>query len=642
MAGIVAWMPATAQVTDLHVLSVEPSALQGRVFGAGGTARKIVAQASIAVDPFDPRNAGIADITLAPRDANGRVVAVADVVILEPAHANGTLIVEVPNRGRKLIGRFVDDAPSSFGRLSDSGDAGKGFLLSKGYTLVWIGWQGDIVPDGHLLGLSVPTLADITGPSRDEWVFGTRQSAQRQTVKLSYPAVKEEGASLTVRAHLRDARQKPEGLSFRFLDDSTLEINRPSGQPPNAIYEFVYTARAPKVLGLGFAALRDVAYFLGREGSAANPLARDGHPLMRHLLGFGVSQSGRALRDFLYQGFNEAANHRPVFDGLIMQVPGARRTFTNVRFGQPARNPGPNSDDLYPVDQFPMAYEASIDPHTNRRDGLLERCRASGTCPRIMQVDSEYEIWASHGSQTVTDPTGQHLGLPPEVRAYLIAGAPHYAFVDSVATSSPECRLPTSPLYAGPLMRALLVDMEGWVSRKISPPNSRYPMVADGTLVRAEIDTQYQGMSVLGYQGYVQPSYRTDASTGLPRIEGEYPVLTVRTDRDGHALGAIRLPEVAVPRATYIGWNPRSDVADGICTQLGARVPFARTYSERIATGDVRQSLDERYPRPKDYEQAIRKNVRSLVQQRLLLPIDASVALSRALNLVVSAAPIPR
>lgn len=646
LSGLAAWalaaavMPglAQAQVSRFEVLATEAPALQARSFGERGTATKTLARATLALDPADPRNAVIADLALAPRDAAGRITAVADVVILQPQRPNGTLLVEVPNRGRKLIGPGFDNAPPTYGRLGEAADAGTGFLLAQGYTLAWIGWQGDLPASGGkgaaALGINLPTLPGVTGPSRDEWVFTPKQTEAEQTVKLSYPAASREGAQLTVRARLQDQRSQPAGLAFRFVDDQTIAITRPAGQPADAIYEFTYTARDAKPMGMGLAALRDVAHFLRHDTSAANPLAAGGKPTMQTLLGTGISQSGRVLRDFVYLGFNESADHRPVYDGLLLQIPGARRSYTNARFAQPARNPGPNSDDLYPVDQFPMAYATSTDAQTGRTDGLLQRCTATSTCPRIMQVDSEYEMWASHGSQSLTDPQGQHLPLPANVRAYLVAGTPHFAAFDAVAKAEAGCRLPTSPIYAGPLMRALLTRMDAWVRSGTEPPPSQYPNVADDTLVPADHTSfpgQYHGLrTLLGYKAYATPSWRTDSASGLPTVLGPYPVLVPRTDDDGLALGAVRLPAVAVPRATYVGWNAKTTDPSGICTQQGATLPLAATRAERLARKDPRPSIAERYPTPDHYIAAVRAATWRLQQQGLLLPADAEAAVREA------------
>ena len=632
MLGAALSAQSFAGVTQFEVLQEQPQALQARVFGAAGTARKIIARATIAVDPADPRNQGIADLALGPRDAQGQVQARADVVLLQPQHPNGRLLVEVPNRGRKLIGLGMDNAPAQFDRLSEAGDAGDGFLLSQGYTLAWIGWQGDIPANGKgsPVGIQVPTLSGVTGPSRDEWVFTAKQTAAQQTVKLAYPAASHEGAQLTARARQRDARTQPAGLSWRFIDDQTLEIQRPASLPADAIYEFTYTARDPKLLGLGFAALRDVAQFLREDGSPTNPLARDGHSQISHVLGLGISQSGRVLRDFLYRGFNETAEHHRVYDGLLLQIPGARRSFTSVRFGQPSRNPGPNSDDLYPVASFPFAFETSTDPATGRTDGLLQRCRATQTCPRIMQVDSEYEFWSSLSSLNVTNSQGKPLALPPEVRAYMVAGTQHFVMADALAKPEPSCRLPSSPIYAGPLMRALLVAIDDWASHGTEPPASRYPQLVNHGLVRADSKQLYAGIPGLGYRGSVVPALLTDDAPGLPHITGSLPLLVPRPDADGQALQAVRLPAVAAPLASYVGWNAKRDDPAGLCTQTGSTLPLAATRAERLRQGDKRLSIAERYPNPGDYEAAVRAASWRLVLQGLMLPADATAAVREA------------
>jgi alpha/beta hydrolase family protein len=211
----------------------------------------------------------------------------------------------------------------------------------------------------------------------------------------------------------------------RFLDDNTIEITRPSGLRANVIYELTYTARDPKVMGMGLAAIRDVAAFLRREDGPVNPLASSGRAAVDRAIGLGISQSGLLLRDFLYCGMNEDEAGRVVFEGMMPIIPGARCSFTNARFSQPCRNPGPEFDRLYPVLQFPFTYEVMNDAVSGKRDGLLLRCRLTNTCPVVMQMDSEFEFWGSQASLLVTDTQGRHVDLPPNVRAYMVAGAPH-------------------------------------------------------------------------------------------------------------------------------------------------------------------------------------------------------------------------
>jgi hypothetical protein len=613
-------------VVRFEVSGTENPALEGRIIGAHGTAEKITGRATIAVDPADPHDAVIADVALAPRDAAGRVEAVADVVILRPADGgNGTILLEAPNRGRKLMPVLFDEADQAgASRLEEAPDDGNGFLLRQGFTLVWVGWQGDLPAAQDALRVQVPALPGVTGVSREEFVFDHARNPV--SAPLTYPAAAVPGdAVLTVRAHPDDPRLRPADLSFRFTDPRHVEIARPAGFDAGAIYELVYTARDPLVLGLGFAAVRDVASFLRRE-TGGNPLGRPA----AHAYAHGISQSGRFLRDFLYLGFNEDERGRIVFDAINPHLPGTRRTFTNARFAQPGRNPSSQTDRLYPADQFPFTYATIDDPVSGRRDGLMLRCRLSNTCPKVVETDSEAEFFGSRGSLLVTDTRGDHLDLPPDVRAYMIAGHPHFASPGEVARRTETCALPLNPLHAGAPMRALLVALDRWVREGAEPPASRYPTRAHGTLVPAE--GLYPAIPGLPYAGLHTPASLVDYSRVPPETKGSYPVLFPRTDFDGLAVDGVRLPVLEAPRATYTGWNPRAEGfgAGALCTNMGSVVPFARTRAERVAGGDPRPSVEERYPTPGAYLAKVREAAERLVAERLLLPEDAAVTIAAA------------
>ncbi|QEI09268.1 hypothetical protein FXN63_11925 [Pigmentiphaga aceris] len=545
-------------------------------------------------------------------------------MILRPAKPNGTLIVEAPNRGRKLIGTMLEESSiANSSRLQAPEDAGNGFLLSQGYTLAWIGWQAD-VPAGAGMRLHVPTLAGVTGPSRDEWIFTKASPTER--VKLAYPLATQDGAKLTVRAQRKDARATPADLAFKVIDPNTIEITRPAGMPVDAIYEFTYTARDPQVMAIGFAALRDVTAFLARDTSSANPLADAGKSTVNKTIGMGISQSGRLMRDYLYQGFNQDELGRQVFDGMLVQIPGGRRTFTNSRFSQLSRNPGPHADDLYPVDQFPAAFETSTDPLTGKTEGLLKSCRETNTCPRIMQMDSEYEFWSSHASKVVTDGNGRDLPLPAEARAYMVVGTQH--FPSAVSQAVATCSLPSSPVNPAPVGRALLTALNAWVTNGTEPPASRYPTLAQGTLVPAQ--GLYPAIPGLPYKGIYGEARLIVDGAPLPQVKGEYPLLMPAVDKDGNAVGGVRLPIIEAARATYVGWNPKSNNPDGLCTQMGSAVPFAATRDARQAKQDPRLSIEERYPRAAAYEAAVIASANELVRARLLLPEDAKAAIEEA------------
>ena len=624
---------AHAEVTRFEVLSVQHPALEGRVFGRVGAYDKITARVTVAVDPADRRNADIADLKLAPRNAEGRVEATADVVILrpaDPARGSGTLFYEVVNRGRKLgLGRF-NDAPETGSRLEAAADAGDGFLMRQGYTLVWSGWQGEFTPGPGDLGIAVPTLKGVIGPAREEFVFDNTKNPAVAT--LTWPAADMAQATLTVRAKAEDPRATPADLSFRFVDPSHIEIRRPAGFDAGALYELTYTARDPKVLGLGFAATRDLVSFLRNDRSAANPLADHGRPTVRRAYGYGSSQSGRFLREFLYLGFNEDIAGRRVFDAMLPHIAGARMTFVNVRFGQPGRAPRSPEDIAWPANRFPFTYAETTDPLTGVRDGLMVRCRATRTCPKIIHVDSEYEWWASHASLVVTDPAGRALALPPDVRVFMISGTPHGNAVNAVLSHSPMCQMALNPLHQGPALRALLKALDDWTVHGTAPPPSRTPDLRDATLVKADTRQPPAPIPGLPYTGMHVDAVRMDGSVFPPRVAGDYPIYIPRLDGDGMALGGVRLPPLAAPKATYTGWNPRAEGygTTALCPLMGGVVPFAATEAERKAAGDPRPSVRERYPTDGAYVQAVRAASEALVRRRLMLAEDVPLQVEAA------------
>lgn len=637
LAGLVGWVaPAASEVIRFDITGAPEAAFNGQEFGQAGRYERIAARATLSLDPADPRNAVIVDLAAAPRNAQGRVEAVTEVVILRPAEplrGNGTMIVEVPNRGRELMGQLYNDGTGN--ALLLNRDPGNGFLMRQGYTMVWVGWQADIPPGegrGAGLRLEAPVLAGVTGRSREEFLFDNTTSPA--TVRLTYPAASQDGApmgaTLTVRAQVDDARQAPPGLAFRFLDAQQVEITRPPGFDAGALYEFIYTARDPAVQGIAFAAVRDVGTFLRRERGAANPLAVAGRVAVDRAVLHGVSQSGRMVRDYLYLGFNEDEQGRQVYEAMLPHIPGTRRTYTNARFGQPGRNPTPHGDRHYPADQFPFTYAVTEDHLTGRRDGLLLRCRISATCPRIMQTDSEYEFWGARASLLVTDTRGNHLDLPPEVRAYMVTGHPHFAAASAVAGRIDRCGLPVNPLQAGAPLRALLVAMEAWLREDVEPPASRFPMRAHGTLV--PVAGAYPAIPALGYRGTVGPAQLVDNDVMPPVVRGEYAVLVPRADADGNAVGGLRSPVIEVPKATYTGWNPRSaGFAEGaLCYNTGAVLPFAATPAEREAAGDPRPSLAERYAAPEAYVAAVKAAAERLAVERLLLAEDVAAMAAAA------------
>ena len=637
MACALGWglaTPVEAEIVRFDITERIP-AFAGRSFGAVGTYERITARATIAVDPEDARNAVIVDLAAAPRNADRRVEAVADVVILrpsDPSRGNGALLLDVPNRGRKLLPQLFDDVGQpGANNATRAEDAGIGFLHRAGFTMVWVGWQADIPSAPGQLALAAPVLKGVTGSAREEFIFDNLDATSKAT--LTWPAAGPAQAAVTVRAKWQDERQNPPGLSLRFLSPVQVEITRPvAGFDAGALYEVTYTARDPAVLGLGFAAVRDIASFLRRDGSATNPLAVNGRPSVSRALAFGVSQSGRFLRDFLYLGFNEDTQGRVVFDGLMPHVGGARRMATNVRFGQPGRNARHPQDPAWQADLFPFTYATLDDPLSGKRDGLLRRCELSSTCPKVMQTDSEHEWWASRASLLVTDLAGNHLDLPANVRAYMYAGTPHYAEPNEVMKKGlPAMALPQNPMHAGPAARALITALDGWVRDGTQPPASRVPMRAHGTLVEAE-KAMPVTIPALPYPAISTPASFSDQLVLPPREIGRYPVFVPRADTDGMSVAGIRMLPLAVPRASYTAWNPRA-AGYGTTTLYplqGAVAPFAATEAERATANDPRPSLAERYKDNAAYVAAVRAEAAHQVAERLLLPEDAERAVVAA------------
>lgn len=616
---------ARAEVTRFEIISVERAALDGRSFDGVGTYDRIRARVTVAVDPRDRRNAAIADLGLAPRNAAGKVEAVSDVEILRPSdprRANGKLFYEAVNRGNKMAPGIFADAMSN--AMAKAADAGNGYLLRQGYTLVWSGWQGDLKSAPGTMALSVPTLTGVTGRITDEFLFNNLTSPAIAT--LAYPAADTDGAKLVVRAKWNDPPATPADMSFRFVDPSHVEIKRPSGFDGGALYTLDYVARDPQVLGLGFAATRDIVAYLRREGSAANPLAEGGRSSIRHVYAYGQSLSGRFLREFLYLGFNEDGARRPVFDGMLVQIGGARFTPLNMRFGIPGRAPAHPRDPASIADRFPFAYAETVDPFTGARDGLLKSCTRSHTCPKIIQADSEYEWYNSKASLLVTDPRGRPLRIPANVRLFTTAGTPHIARPDAVAEKNPMCVMPVNPLHQGPVLRAMLSNLDDWVDRGIAPPPSRTPNLADGSLIDAGKAAAQLRAPIPGlpYTGMHVVAAAEDLSVRPSRMLGAYKIYLPRLNADGMMVGGIHLPAIDAPKATYTGWNPRAPGygPTALCPLIGGAVAFASTREARLSNRDPRPSVEERYASQGAYVEKVDRIARALVRDRLMLEED--------------------
>jgi hypothetical protein len=498
--------------------------------------------------------------------------------------------------------------------------------MNRGYTLVWSGWQGDTPAGGGRLTLSVPVVPGITGVSREEYIFD--HSENPALALLSYPAADPDPAQakLTVRQREADARATPAGLSFRFEGADKISIARPDGFDAGAIYELVYQAKDPRVMGLGLAATRDIVSFLRHERADATGTANALAGRIDHAIGFGVSQSGRYLHDFVYFGFNADEAGRTVFDGLMPHLAGGKKTFTNFRFAQPGRSSYQHADTLFPGAEFPFSYTVSVDAQSGRRDGILMRCLEARNCPKIIKTDTELEFYQGRASLVVTHPQGNQLAMPDNVRLFLLSNLQHAAGANAKSEPTRTCAFPSNPLYAGPPLRALLVALDAWITKDTLPPESRYPSIDDGTLVEpTAAAVGFPKIPGVAYTGIMNKAAALDESVMPPKRGTSYPMFVPKTDADGRNLAGIRLPPLEAPVATHMGWNFRKTgfAAGELCDNFGAMIPFARTRDERLKAGDPRLSLEERYPGANDRADAIAKAAQQLVEDRLLLEDDA-------------------
>jgi hypothetical protein len=652
-AAIVA--PAEARITSIEITSVQSPTFDGASLGATGQYEKLVGRVHGEVDPADPLNSLITDIALAPKNARGMVEYSSNIMIIRPIDrekGNHKLLFEINNRGLIFAFASLNDAAENSNDPTHAADAGNGFMMRQGYTLAWSGWDAisGVTPGtgggSFVLDAPVAKNADgspITGPSLEEFVIDNDTTASGA---LTYPAASLDTAKATlfVRARVDDEPTALPANAWRY-DASGKSISLlPEGTKfqSGKLYELVYPAKDPKVTGLGFAAIRDFASFLRNakadDQGKANPLAGD----IKEVLTYCISQPCRMMRDFVALGFNQDADApkgadgkreaRKVVDGVLDWVGGGSGIFADYRFAEPFRTHRQHIARWYPEYKFPFAWPITTDTVTGKTDGLLRRCLESGTCPKIIDANSDNEYWAKAASVLHTDTQGRDLAETPGVRLYLIAGRPHG---DGVPASGPGiCQQARNPLVGNQGLRALLVALDKWVSTGAEPPPSRVPRRGEETLVSSKKeDVGFPTIPGVTYNGRMHggdlfdfgPEAEHGILTVLPPklLRSPYPALVPRTDADGNTLAGIRLPDIAAPTATYTGWNLRKNPPDEGCDHAGMYLPFAKTKAERLAKGDPRLSLDERYPDHATYVREVSAAAADLQRQGFLLQEDA-------------------
>jgi len=662
LAVLIAPVTARAELKLLEILRREPFA-GGADFGETGPYEKLAGIARFAVDPDHPRNKDIIDLHLAPRNREGRVEFEADVYLLAPkdlAKGNRALLYDVNNRGNKLaLGMFNNGGGGN--DPTTPADAGNGFLFRRGYTVVWCGWIGELLSGNGRLLLRPPVVTEDGKPVRGVVRYEMVADAPAETLPLSrreghgsYPptARGEAEGVLTWRLRETDARVViPRGQWSLVRQpiakveqgvQGTLEQIRcrvAGGFRPGYIYELICEAEGPIVQGLGFAATRDLISFLRYDETARNPLRLPGgKPAIERTHGFGVSQSGRFLRHFVYQNFNIDEQGRRVFDGLMPHVAGGGLGFFNHRFAQPTRHNGQHEEHLYPADIFPFTYADSTDPYSKRSDGILRRTlkENAAALPKIMHTQSAAEYWHRSGSLVHTDPLGEKdADIPESVRIYAFGGTQHGPAADPPGHGIAQNLL--NPGNYKPQLRALLDALDDWVKRDIAPPASVYPRIDKGTLVGwKQSETGFPALPGVRYPEVIQQPSARDlgpdfAIRGIisrepPVLIGPYFVKVPKSGPDGNDLGTLLPAEVAVPVATYTGWNlRRRDVGaeDMLASLMGSYLPFARTMAEAKATGDPRPVLETRYGSFAEYKRRLGAQCGDMVKQRYLLQEDA-------------------
>jgi hypothetical protein len=653
---------AEARVVRLRIERRE-MILDGRSFGAAGPYEKLVGKVEFALDPMLPRNGDIVDLQLAPRNDRGEVEASADFYMLKPVdprRGNGRLFYEVGNRGGKSLLQTFQKATGSPDPTKEA-EFGDGALMRQGFTVLWMGWQWDVPERPGTMRMEMPIAIlrepqggpepgrratengkRITGLVRGNFILNERANTASVADRAhkAYPAIEPDSAEnvMTVRDDPTAKGQVIPRARWHFVDQGTVTLD--GGFEPGRIYDVVYRSADPRVIGIGLSGTRDLISFLKHDKSTGNPT-----PGIRYAIGWGVSQSGRFLRHFLYQGFNEDEQGRKVFDGVFDQVGGAGRGSFNHRFGQASRDALQYFNILFPVDLFPFTDGPSTDPEGGAVDSLLARAERTGTAPKLFHLLTNSEYFNRAGSLVHTDPTGtKDADLPTNTRIYMIASAPHgpgpFPPMSNVGGGMTG-RAALNPLNYSPAVRALFRALDRWVVEDVPPPPSAYPHLSDGTLTSP---SKAGWPAVPGYQLPEQPlrafhlNFGADWSKGIvsvepPEVGKPFVVSVPAVDADGNVRAGIRLPDIAVPLATQAGWNYRDasiGAPDRLAGEIGSYIPFPRTKAERDRSGDPRPSIEERYRNRDEYVGKFAAAATALVDQGYLLAEDVADLLKHA------------
>jgi hypothetical protein len=625
-----------------------------KVFGKAGQYEILSGHFMGELNPNDPHNKIINDIQIAVRNGRGMVEYTGTFAIAKPvdmAKASGVLIYNVPNRGNGA------PAPNADGHVS-----------------VVSGWQGDVRPRANLQTIVVPIAKNpdgtpVTGPITARFINSPKGattlalSSAVSAIAYQLPATLDtKNATLTKRATEDGPRTSIPSAEWAFADCSTVafpgtpdpaKICAKGGFDPAMLYELVYTAKDPLVLGIGYAATRDFNSFLryeekDAEGNA-NPVAKS----IRFAISEGNSQSGNFLRSYIHLGFNQDEKNRIVWDGSNPHIAG-RQLAMNYRFavaGGIANLYEPGSDGVLWWSDYPDA--ARHRPTA----GMLDRCKTTNTCPKIMETFGGLEFWDLRMSPNLVGTDAKNdIPLPANVRRYYFPSTTHGGGRGGFTVAAPlapnGCVLPANPNPEADTLRALRADLVQWVTKGTEPPPSRYPKLhsdnaAEGQLVAAT----RTGMGFPTIPGTPSPDgvinalldydwgpdfNYNDLSGAITKAPGlirqVLPTLVPKTDADGNDLGGVPSVLLQVPLGTYVGWNVTADGFNQgkICGLNGGYIPFAKTKAERIALNDPRLSLEERYGTHDKYVALVNAATAKAVADRYLFQEDADKLVAQA------------
>ena len=651
---ILGWVsaPLQARVTRVEV-ETRTDVLRGKSFGDAGAYERLSGQIYYSVRVDNPHNSRIVDLRNAVNLRRGEVEFAASFVAYrpkDPRKSNGSLLLEVPNRGRPRIISLVDGGDADLER-----DVGDAWLLRKGFTIVSVGWQWD-APGPDDLKLFAPIAKEdghqITGLLRgdfmlsheaDEVPLGHLMNGGLGGTEYAVADPDDSRNILTVRASRDAKRTLIPRAQWHFADmvdgkvvPSDRHIRLDGGFQAGKIYEYVYVVADPVVAGLGFAAIRDFAAYAKRAPNATVKAAR--------VYGEGISQNGRFLRDFLYEGFNADEEGKAALDGVLAHVAGAGRGSFNYRFAQPSRDAQPTSSVFFPTDIFPFTDLPETDPVTSQRAGLLDQAVADKVVPKIFFSNTSYEYWGRAAALIHVDAEGrQDVPISDSVRIYHFTGLQHFTGPSPPRKGAGDLlgQQAQSGLPIRFFWRAMIANMDAWVRSDVAPPRSSYPRIDNGTLVPLR-DYAFPPIMDVSRPDEASDADRLDfgsqwrqdgiLSIQPPKVGKSFPVLVPQVDDDGNERDGIRLPEVVVPLGTYTGWNLR-DPSIGAPTQRvsfeGSYIPFARTRAERRTAGDPRKSIEERYSSREDYLDRFSHAIDELIGQRWILPEDRDALMRR-------------